>query len=207
VLLPRTSIVHSAADFAAVLQEDAALDRLAAFNLMVLPGISAGVDGNTENPVTYASGRSWENGALLGYALVWRRISIVGLVGPTQIRSINNGVGQTQSGVRANVALDMRPTDATRFESSLNYLTIQNAYQLKAKIGLKIPGEIYFGPEARVSTQNVSSGINTITESRIGLHLSSLKVGPLYLGFSGGIAYNRQVGRGGYCGINVYGSF
>jgi hypothetical protein len=40
VLLPRTTIVHSAADFAAVLQEGAALDRLAVFNLMVLPGIS-----------------------------------------------------------------------------------------------------------------------------------------------------------------------
>jgi hypothetical protein len=48
VLLPRTSIIHSAADFAAVLREGAALDRLAAFNLMVLPGISedsAGGDG------------------------------------------------------------------------------------------------------------------------------------------------------------------
>jgi uncharacterized protein len=42
VLLPRTSIIHSAADFVAVLQEGAGLDRLAAFNLMVLPGISAG---------------------------------------------------------------------------------------------------------------------------------------------------------------------
>jgi hypothetical protein len=45
VLLPRTSIIHSAADFAAVLQEGAALDQLAAFNLMILPGISAGGDG------------------------------------------------------------------------------------------------------------------------------------------------------------------
>jgi uncharacterized protein len=44
VLLPRTSIIHSAADFAAVLQEGGGLDRLVAFNLMVLPGISAGGD-------------------------------------------------------------------------------------------------------------------------------------------------------------------
>lgn len=46
VLLPRTSIIQSAADFAAVLQEGGGLDRLAAFNLMVLPGISAGGDGD-----------------------------------------------------------------------------------------------------------------------------------------------------------------
>jgi uncharacterized protein len=44
MLLPRTSIIHSAADFTAVLQEGAGLDRLATFNLMVLPGISAGGD-------------------------------------------------------------------------------------------------------------------------------------------------------------------
>jgi hypothetical protein len=44
MLLPRTSIIHSAADFTAVLQEGGGLDRLAAFNLMVLPGIAAGGD-------------------------------------------------------------------------------------------------------------------------------------------------------------------
>jgi hypothetical protein len=44
-LLPRTTVFYSAADFAAVLQAGAGLDRLAAFNLMVLPGISAEGDG------------------------------------------------------------------------------------------------------------------------------------------------------------------
>jgi hypothetical protein len=41
VLLPRTTVFYSAPDFVAVLQAGAGLDRLAAFNLMVLPGISA----------------------------------------------------------------------------------------------------------------------------------------------------------------------
>jgi uncharacterized protein len=45
VLLPRTTVFYSAPDFAAVLQAGAGLDRLAAFNLMVLPGISADGDG------------------------------------------------------------------------------------------------------------------------------------------------------------------
>jgi phage tail sheath protein FI len=47
VLLPRTTVFYSAADFAAMLQAGAGLDRLAAFNLMVLPGISADGDGVT----------------------------------------------------------------------------------------------------------------------------------------------------------------
>jgi uncharacterized protein len=44
-LLPRKTAFYSASDFAAVLQAGAGLDRLAAFNLMVLPGISADGDG------------------------------------------------------------------------------------------------------------------------------------------------------------------
>jgi hypothetical protein len=160
-----------------------------------------------EDPRTYGSGRSFESSALFGYALVAQRFGIIGLVGPTHVQSSNEGVNQNRWGVRAHLALDARPTDQTRFEGSVNYTTSEKAFQAKAKLGLKTPGDMYFGPEVRASGRDLSFQSMSITETRIGVHLSSIKIGPVYLGLSGGFAHNGALGWGNYGGLDIYASF
>jgi Cellulose biosynthesis protein BcsS/Exonuclease len=165
---------------------------------------------NGENPRTYGSGHSLERAALIGFALPTQRFGIIGLVGLMDVQSTNEGVHQTKTGAKANLVFYAFPTDQIMSYGTLTYSTTisyRNKLEAQAKMGMKVPGDSYLGPEVRVSWRDVFSEDRLITETKIGLHLSSMKVGPLYLGLSGGFAHSRQLGWGSYSGISVYGSF
>jgi len=84
---------------------------------------------------------------------------------------------------------------------SYSFSSINRAYQLQTKVGLKVPGGIYIGPEITFS------GSAVYQQRRLGLHASSFRIGPLQIGVSAGWAHDRKLGHGYYLGTNAYATF
>jgi hypothetical protein len=170
----------------------------------------------SEDPRTLGSGRSLEGSVLAGYSFAAPAFSVTWLVGPAFGETVNAGTVTDRWGARASVEMYVRPTDLTMTSASVSYSTVTNYLQVQTKAGLKIFGDLYFGPEAKFSWQNILPFIATttpvssqqqISSVRVGAHLSSFNIGPLAFSVSGGWAHDRDLGSGYYGSVSFYQTF
>jgi hypothetical protein len=169
----------------------------------------------SEIPRILDTGHSIEGGLLAGYAVVMPRFSVTFLAGPTvaQIQNVGDRWG-------AKVAIDMyaTPTDLTMASGSISYSTNQNYFQVQSKAGLRIFDHLYIGPEAKFSWQRTfpQTDLSTIaavapqtssSKVNIGAHISSVNIGPMAMGVSGGWVNDQRLGSGYYGGVNFYKAF
>jgi hypothetical protein len=174
-----------------------------------------------EDPRTLGSGRYLEGALLLGYSFWLPGSSFTWLVGPAFAESVNEGVITDRWGVKAMIEMTAKPTELTMASGSVSYSTVANNLQAQVKAGIKIFGDVYFGPEAKFKWQqilpwqvNFSSGAIATTTPvspqtnialiRVGAHLSAVSVGPVLFGISGGWAEDRQLGSGYYGSVSLY---
>ena len=177
----------------------------------------------SEDPRTLGTGHYVDGGFLAGYGMAVPGFSIVGLVGPALGESVNEGVTTDRWGAKAVIEFNAKPTDLTMATGSATYTTIANQLQVQAKAGVKIFGNVYFGPETKFTWQqilpwqtNVSNGGVTFTNiepqtkiatTRVGAHISAISFGPLLMGVSGGWVRDQQLGSGYYGGAWLYQPF
>ena len=107
----------------------------------------------SDNPRTLATGRYLEGAPLIGYSIWLPRFSITGLVGPTYGENVNLGTTTDRFGAKAVIEMSTKPTDWTMASGSISYSTVANNLQVQGKAGLKILGDVYFGPEAKLTWQ------------------------------------------------------
>jgi hypothetical protein len=91
--------------------------------------------------------------------------------------------------------------------NSLSYSTIANFLQLQSKVGVRLTGDFYTGPEVNFSWRNVTPTFNNIAVMRLGWHVSAMTFGPVLVGISSGWAHSRDLGSGYYGGLSFYGTF
>ncbi len=154
-----------------------------------------------DNPRTLGSGRGVEGDLLAGYGIVWPRVNLIGLIGPAFTESVDEGVRTTRSGVKSVVSFYARPTNQTMAYGQAFYSTISRSYQIQAKVGLKMPGNLYLGPEVKIA------GSSGNAQQRVGAHLTALPIGPVLISLSGGLAVDREMGPSHYFSVNLYSSF
>src|SRR5439155_2587327 len=77
------------------------------------------------------------------------------LVGPAFGESVNEGVVTDRWGAKALIEMYARPTNLTMASGSVAYSTIANNLQAQAKVGIRIFGDVYFGPEAKFTWQRI----------------------------------------------------
>ncbi len=157
-----------------------------------------------DNPPTIGSGHSLEGGVLAGYQWSLPRISFVGVIGPTFAESNDNGVKSGHWGAKTVLSAYALPTDETMAFGSLSYSTVSNFLQVQTKVGMRLVGDFYVGPEAIFSWRNVVPGINNVAEMRLGGHISAVSFGPVQMGVSGGWAHQQNLGSGYYGSVNFY---
>lgn len=157
-----------------------------------------------ESPTTTASGQSLEGGALAGYQFSLPRISFIGVIGPSFTESNDNGVKSGRWGAKAVLSTYALPSDATMAFGSISYSTVANFLQVQAKVGVRVVGNFYVGPEAIFSWRDVIPGIDNVAEMRVGGHISAVSFGPVQLGVSGGWAKQQNLGSGYYGSVNLY---
>lgn len=172
----------------------------------------------SENPRTLAQGHSLEGGLLAGYAASLSGFRITGLIGPVLGRNVYPGVITDRLGAKAVVEMYAKPTDRTMASGSISYSTTTNQLQVQGKAGLKVVGDLYFGPEAKFKWKDILpwqvdfapmsitpiSPQTSVANMYIGAHISAAKVGPLMVGVSAGWANDRQLGSGFYGSASVY---
>jgi hypothetical protein len=173
---------------------------------------------------TLGTGRSLEGGFLAGYGFAAPGFSIAWLIGPAFVETVNEGAVTDRWGGKASIEMYATPTDLTMTSASVSYSTPTNYLQVQTKAGLKMFGDVYFGPEAKFSWQNIlpfqvnfsSTAIATTTPvssqqhiatMRVGAHLSSFNFGPLALSVSGGWAHDHDLGSGYYGSVSFYQAF
>jgi len=160
-----------------------------------------------DNPTTIGSGHSLEGGVLAGYQWSLPRISFIGVIGPTFAESSDNGVKSGHWGAKTVLSAYALPSDQTMAFSSISYSTVSNFLQVQTKVGIRLVGNFYVGPEALFSWRNVVPGINNVAEMRLGGHISAVSFGPVQMGVSGGWAHQQNLGSGYYGSLNFYLTF
>jgi Cellulose biosynthesis protein BcsS len=178
----------------------------------------------SEDPRTLGSGRYLEGAFLAGYGVYVPGFNITWLVGPAFAEIVNEGVITDRWGARAAIEIYAKPTDLTMASTSANYSTVTNNLQVQAKLGLKVFGDVYFGPEAKFTWQKIlpfevnfsSTSIATtapvspqehVATTRVGGHISAVSIGPVLFSISGGWAHDRQLGSGYYGSVSFYQPF
>jgi hypothetical protein len=173
---------------------------------------------SSENPRTLAQGHSLEGGLLAGYAASLSGFRITGLIGPVVGMNVYPGVITDRLGAKAVVEMYAKPTDWTMASGSISYSTTTNQLQVQGKAGLKVIGDLYFGPEAKFKWKDILpwqvdfapmsmtpiSPQTSVANMYIGAHISTAKIGPLMAGVSAGWANDRQLGSGFYGSASVY---
>lgn len=84
------------------------------------------------------------------------------------------------------------PTRTTMAAGTLTLSSVNAAYYMRLKAGVSISDQVYIGPEV------LAMGDTFYAQGRVGMHLSGAKLGPAQFGVSGGYAYDRVRGGGGY---------
>lgn len=177
------------------------------FRLRVTGSVSWYKFITNDSPRTFGSGRTFEQDLLAGYEIATERFNVIGLIGAAAGESVSGGVTRTQAGVKGVVSSYATPTDETMTYNSFTYSSIDNFSQLQSKVGVKISGNLYLGPEVNFSWRDQIPSPSGIAQMLVGVHLSGWEVGPLFFSVSGGWAHDRQIGSGQYISLNVYGSF
>jgi hypothetical protein len=205
---------------------------VAPFSGIYESGVRLRVTGNaswykfvaSEDPRVIGTGHYLEGGLLAGYGFWAPGFSVNWLVGPAFGESVSEGAVTDRWGAKAVIEMYARPTDVTMASASASYSTIANNLQVQGKAGIKIFGDVYFGPEAKFTWRQIfpfqinfsSSAIATtspvsaqqnIATTRVGAHISALTIGPVFVGVSGGWAHDRQLGSGYYGSLSLYQSF
>lgn len=162
---------------------------------------------SNQYPLTFGTGHTLESGVLAGYQLSLERISFLGLIGAAFAVGDDDGVHSTRWGAKSVLSMYARPSDQTMAYASASYSTIANFVQLQSKVGVKLVGDFYIGPEANFSWRNALSSTNNVSVIRIGGHISSVAFGPIQCGVSAGWARQQDLGSGYYGGANFYWTF
>jgi hypothetical protein len=150
---------------------------------------------------TRASGRAQEGDVLVGYGLAAPRVSVIALVGAAFVHGVDAGISSDRNGLKAVVSMFARPTADTMAYVSLNYVTLNDFFQLQGKVGARIPFGVYVGPEIKFS------GPGEVTQVRAGAHISGAAIGPAYVSVSAGQLHDNQLGNGQYVSLNLYAGF
>lgn len=178
----------------------------------------------TENPRVVGTDQSLEGALLAGYAISSERFSITGLLGPAFGDVDRQGLTAYRWGAKAVIEMYATPTDLTMVSGWVSYSTIANYLQVEAKTGLKIFGDVYFGPETKLTWQQILpwqvnfstnafftttavSPQTSIARMHLGAHISALNIGPVEIAVSGGWAHDRHLGSGYYGSVNLYQPF
>jgi Cellulose biosynthesis protein BcsS len=178
----------------------------------------------SDEPRILGTGRSLEGGFLVGYGLWAPGVNFTWLVGPAFAESVNEGAVTDRWGAKAAIEMYAKPTDLTMLSGSATYTTVTNNLQAQAKLGLRIFGDVYFGPEAKFTWQKIfpfqvnfsSSSIAATTPvspqehvatTHVGGHITALSIGPVLFSISGGWAHDRQLGSGYYGSVSLYQPF
>jgi hypothetical protein len=176
-----------------------------------------------EEPRTLGAGHYLESAVLVGYGMWVPGFNITWLVGPAFAESVNEGVVTDRWGVRAGIDMNAK-TALTMASGSVSYSSMFNTLQAQAKAGLKIFGDVYLGPEAKFKWQqllpwqiNFFSGSlatttpvspqNQVATLRVGAHVSAVRLGPAFIGVSGGWTHDRRLGSGYYGSVDLYQPF
>jgi hypothetical protein len=177
----------------------------------------------TENPRVVGTDHDIEGAVLAGYAISSQRFSITGLVGPAfgdiDRQADRQDVNAYRWGVKAVIEMHATPTDMTMASGWVSYSTIANYLQVEAKTGLRIFEDVYFGPEAKFTWQQILpwqvnfstnpfltttpvSPQTSIATMHLGAHISAANIGPVEIGISGGWAHDQQLGSGYYGSVS-----
>src|SRR5262249_60672183 len=135
-----------------------------------------------------------EGGVLAGYAFAVPGFGVTWLVGPAFGETVNTGTVTDRWGAKASIEMYATPTDLTMASASVSYSTVANYLQVQSKAGLKIFGDLYFGPEAKFAWQQILpfqvnfsstaivatapvSSQQRVATVRVGAHLSAFNIG------------------------------
>ena len=160
-----------------------------------------------DDPRAFGDGHGGELDLLAGYGLSTRRVSFIGLVGAALNRSDDEGTRNSSQGAKFVLSAYATPTDWTMAYVSLTHSTIATTSLFQAKVGAKMTPGFYVGPEVNATWRHGSPFDTHSATRRIGVHLSSMKLGPWYLSASAGWLRDRDLGSGGYVGVSSYGGF
>jgi Cellulose biosynthesis protein BcsS len=231
--LPQHVALSSSGDADSLGNRNAYVDAtFAAFSGIYESGPRLRVMGNaswykyviSEEPRTLGTGRYLEGALLAGYGLWVPGFNITWLVGPAFAEIVNEGVITDRWGARAAIEMNAKPTDLTMASTSVAYSTVTNSLQAQAKLGLRIFGDVYFGPEAKFTWQKIFpfqvnfsttaiaattpvSPQEHVATTHVGGHVSALSLGPVLFSISGGWAHDRQLGSGYYGSVSFYQPF
>jgi Cellulose biosynthesis protein BcsS len=178
----------------------------------------------SEEPRTLGAGHYLEGAFLAGYGFWVPGFNVTWLVGPAFAESVNEGVITDRWGAKAAIEVNVKTTAWTMASASATYSTVTNSLSTQAKLGVRIFGDVYFGPEAKFDWQEIlpfqvnfsSTAIATTTPVspqqhiatfHLGGHISALNVGPVLIGVSGGWARDRELGTGYYGSVSFYQPF
>lgn len=161
----------------------------------------------SEDPREVANGDGNEGSLLVGYGMALERLSLIGLIGPTRNRSVDEGVVRTTNGTRVVVSAYARPGERGMAWASVTHSTIRSTTRIQAKLGTILPTGAFIGPELNLTWRRGAPWNADSSLARLGVHVSSIAVGPWFLGFSGGYARDHDLGSGGYLGLSLYGEF
>jgi hypothetical protein len=160
-----------------------------------------------DNPREIGSGWNTEASALLGYGLALRRASFVMLVGPSVSEGKNQGIKRSATGAKAVISVYARPTDDSMAYASLTHSTIQSTTRVQAKFGLRSVADTYIGPETSLAWSRDDPRITRDLLRTLGVHVSSMRMGPWYAGVSAGRTRDHDLGYGYYLALGIYGAF
>jgi hypothetical protein len=148
---------------------------------------------------TLSRGRDTALDLLVGYGYKADWWSLLGMVGPTALRSELSFVDSpfsettTKFGAKVFAALDANPTAKTLVFAQANYSTINNAYFVQAQFGAAVLPNVFIGPEVIVSRglDYDERKVGVFVFASVGSLLAEISVGYVTDPFQGSGAYVR----------------
>ncbi len=155
--------------------------------------------GQFKDTTTYR-GTTYSSHVLVGYEWVGEKGTIATYAGVNVENqpvapidaNLETGTRQTTAGFQAALDLYYTPTDWMMMSTNASFSTRKRAYYARSKLGFAVAEELYVGPEAG------ASGSTDYNQYRVGAHISGVKIGAMSFGLSGGYAFDRKNGNGGY---------
>jgi hypothetical protein len=159
-------------------------------------------------------GREQGASLLLGYEIVTKRWSLLGLVGRDVLHGSlsqpdpENEVQGTKSGLKTVAELDSFPTDRTMLYAYASYSTAFRTGELEIKpgylafehlsIGTLSVGKLYVGPHI----ESFSDSTSQIW--KFGAQATATRIGPLHATIAAGYVHDRLNGAGAYALVETW---
>lgn len=160
-----------------------------------------------DSPRSIGSGKGTETNILAGYGVAMRRVSLIGLVGVASSDSADEGVRRSNRGAKTAVSIYATPGDRSMACASFSHAAIQSVSQFQAKVGAKLWGDLFIGPETNLTWRRGDPWNTHVSIGRVSVYLSSMRIGLWSLSVSGGWVRDRDLGSGRYLSLGAYGSF